>query len=60
MTTRGCIYCKIFAKYGIFEMVKVFCSVDDLLYSDLPGADFLYTEQLGTGGKMCDYIFREK
>ena len=21
---------------------------------------FLYTEQLGTGGKMCDYIFRKK
>lgn len=60
MTTRECIYCKIFAKYDIFEMAKIFCKVDDLLYSDLPGADFLYTEQLGTGGKMCDYIFRKK
>lgn len=60
MTTRECIYCKIFAKYSIFEMAKIFCIVDDLLYSDMPGAAFLYTEQLGTGGKMCDYIFRKK
>ena len=60
MTTSECIYCKIFAKYNIFELTKVFCGVDDLLYSDMPGAAFLYTEQLGTGGKMCDYIFRKK
>ena len=60
MTTMECIYCKIFAKYNIFELTKAFCGVDDLLYSDMPGAAFLYTEQLGTGGKMCDYIFRKK
>ncbi|MDE7278807.1 MAG: L-2-amino-thiazoline-4-carboxylic acid hydrolase [Oscillospiraceae bacterium] len=60
MTTRECIYCKIFSKYGIFELSEIFCKVDDFLYSNLPGADFLYTEQLGTGGSMCDYTFRKK
>lgn len=60
MTTRECMFCKIFSKYGIFELAQIFCKVDDFLYSDLPGADFLYTEQLGTGGSMCDYRFRKK
>lgn len=60
MTTRECMFCKIFAKYGIFELAEIFCKVDDLLYSNLPGAEFLYTEQLGTGGSMCDYTFRRK
>lgn len=60
MTTRECMFCKIFSEYGIFEFAQIFCKVDDLLYSDLPGADFLYTEQLGTGGSMCNYRFRKK
>lgn len=60
MTTHKCIFCTIFTKYAIFELAEIFCKVDDLLYSNLPGADFLYTEQLGTGGRMCDYTFRRK
>ena len=60
MTTRECMFCTIFSKYGISELTEIFCKVDDLLYSNLPGADFLYTEQLGTGGRMCDYTFQSK
>ena len=60
MITHKCIFQQIFEKYGMPEMTAVFCKVDDILYSDLPCADFLYTQQIGTGGKMCDYTFRKK
>lgn len=51
MITHKCIYHQLFTKYGMPEMTAVFCKVDDILYSDLPRADFLYTQQIGTGGK---------
>ena len=60
MTTHKCIYQQIFTKYGMPEMTAVFCKVDDILYSNLPGAEFLYTQQIGTGGSMCDYSFKKK
>ena len=41
-------------------MTAVFCKVDDILYSELPRAEFSYTEQIGTGGKVCDYSFRKR
>ena len=60
MITHKCIFRQIFEKYGMAEMTAIFCKVDDILYSDLPRADFLYTQQIGTGGTMCDYTFRRK
>lgn len=60
MTTHKCIYQQIFTKYGMPEMTAVFCKVDDILYSNLPRAEFLYTEQIGTGGSMCDYSFKKR
>jgi hypothetical protein len=60
MITHKCIFRQIFEKYGMSEMTAIFCKVDDVLYSNLPRADFLYTQQIGTGGTMCDYTFRGK
>lgn len=60
MITHSCIYHQIFSKYGMPEMTAVFCKVDDILYSELPRAQFLYTEQIGRGGSMCDYTFRKR
>ena len=60
MTTNKCIYQQIFSKYRIPEMTAVFCKVDDILYSELPRADFSYTAQIGTGGSMCDYSFKKR
>lgn len=60
MTTHKCIFSEIFSKYNIPEMTAIFCHVDDILYKNLPGADFIYTEQIGTGGKVCDYTFKRK
>ena len=55
MITHKCIFHQIFEKYGMPEMTAIFCKVDDILYSDLPRADFLYSQQIGNGGTMCDY-----
>ena len=41
MTTHKCIFRQIFEKYGMPEMTAIFCKVDDILYSNLPRADFL-------------------
>ena len=60
MITHSCIYHQIFSKYGMPEMTAIFCKVDDILYSELPRAQFLYTEQIGTGGSMCDYTFKKR
>ena len=60
MITHKCIFHQIFEKYGMPELTAIFCKVDDILYSDLPRADFLYSQQIGNGGTMCDYKFRRK
>ena len=60
MITHKCIFHQIFEKYGMPEMTAIFCKVDDILYSNLPRADFLYSQQIGNGGTMCDYTFRRK
>jgi len=60
MITHKCIFRQIFEKYGMPEMTAAFCKVDDILYSNLPRAEFLYTQQIGTGGTMCDYTFRKR
>ena len=60
MITHKCIYQQLFTKYGMPEMTAVFCEVDDLMYSTLPRAEFIYTEQIGRGGSMCDYTFKKR
>lgn len=60
MITHKCIYQQLFAKYGMPEMTARFCKVDDILYSDLPRAEFIYTQQIGNGGNMCDYSYKKR
>ena len=31
-----------------------------MMYSELPRAEFIYTQQIGRGGDMCDYSFRKR
>ncbi|MEW9094836.1 MAG: L-2-amino-thiazoline-4-carboxylic acid hydrolase [Clostridiaceae bacterium] len=59
-TTNKCIYAQIFSLYNVEELGPVFCHVDDILYGDLPGIAFEYTQTICRGGKFCDYIFRKK
>ena len=42
------------------QETAVFCQVDNMMYSALPRAEFLYTQQIGRGGTMCDYSFRKR
>ena len=42
------------------DMITETEKVDDILYSELPKAEFLYTEQIGRGGSMCDYTFKKR
>ena len=42
------------------QETAVFCQVDDMMYSVLPRAEFLYTQHIGRGGTMCDYSFRKR
>ncbi len=42
------------------QETAVFCQVDYMMYSVLPRAEFLYTQQIGRGGTMCDYSFRKR
>ena len=60
MITRRCIYYDIFSRYGMPEFTAVFCQVDDMMYSELPRAEFIYTQQIGRGGDMCDYSFKKR
>ena len=60
MITHKCIFHQIFEKYGMPEMTAIFCKVDDILYSDLPRAEFIYTQQIGNGGSMCDYSYKKR
>ena len=60
MITHKYIYQQLFAKYGMPEMTARFCKVDDILYSDLPRAEFIYTQQIGNGGDMCDYSYKKR
>ena len=60
MLTHKCIYQQLFTKYGMPEMTARFCKVDDILYSDLPRAEFTYTGRIGNGGSMCDYSYKKR
>ena len=60
LITHRCIYHDIFSRYGMPEFTAVFCQVDDMMYSELPRAEFIYTQQIGRGGTMCDYTFRKR
>ena len=42
------------------QETAVFCQVDDMMYSALSRAEFLYTQQIGSGRTMCDYSFRKR
>lgn len=57
MVTHSCIFEDIFKKYGMPEMAKGFCKVDNLMYDALPKTRFSYTERIGEGGKVFDYVF---
>lgn len=52
-----CIYEKILGKRGMMKLGSMCCHADIINYGNLPFTDFIRTETLCQGGKLCDFRF---
>ena len=52
-----CLYAKILGKRGLLKLGAMCCHADIINYGDLPYTDFIRTESLCQGGKICDFRF---
>ena len=52
-----CLYAKILGKRGLWKLGAMCCHADIINYGDLPYTDFIRTETLCQGGKICDFRF---
>lgn len=54
---RECFYVDVLTAYGAPELVAHLCTVDDLLFGDLPGISWERTKTLGRGDDRCNFRF---
>ena len=52
-----CIYEKILRPRGMIKLGAMCCHADVINYGNLPYTDFIRTETLCQGGKLCDFRF---
>ncbi len=52
-----CIYVKILGKRGMMKLGEVCCHADIINYGSLPYTDFIRTETLCQGGRLCNFRF---
>ena len=52
-----CIYEKILRSRGLLKLGAMCCRADVINYGALPYTDFIRTETLCQGGKLCDFRF---
>ena len=53
-----CLYKHIFLQHGVLERFgPMFCHADIINYGELPFTDFIRTQTLCQGGKLCDFRF---
>ena len=52
-----CLYAKILGRRGLLKLGAMCCHADIINYGDLPYTDFIRTETLCQGGKICDFRF---
>ena len=52
-----CIYEKIFSRRGLLKLGAMCCQADIINYGKLPYTDFIRTQTLCQGGKVCDFRF---
>ena len=52
-----CIYAKILGKRGLMKLGAMCCHADIINYGSPPYTDFIRTQTLCQGGKMCDFRF---
>ncbi len=55
---HGCFYLKVLSEYGLPELTRHFCRLDDVLYEGVtPYIRFERTQTIGRGGTMCDFRY---
>ena len=59
-TCQSCFYKNEFTKYGVSELTKIFCEVDDIVYGSLSSATWARTKTIGKGDEVCDFHFINK
>ncbi len=52
-----CIYAKILGRRGLMKLGAMCCHADIINYGSLPFTDFIRTETLCQGGRVCDFRF---
>ncbi|MDR1639440.1 MAG: L-2-amino-thiazoline-4-carboxylic acid hydrolase [Clostridiales bacterium] len=52
-----CFYDVILRKYGMPELVQIFCETDDFVYGSIPGVRWGRTKTIGRGDSVCDFCF---
>ena len=52
-----CIYEKILSRRGLLKLGAMCCQADIINYGNLPYTDFIRTETLCQGGKLCNFHF---
>ena len=54
---RGCLYAKNLGRRGLLKHGAMCCHADIINYGSLPYTDFIRTETLCQGGRVCDFRF---
>jgi len=57
---RECFYLNVLTAYGAPELTAHLCTIDDLLYGDLPGISWKRTKTLSRGDDRCNFRFYRK
>lgn len=52
-----CIYAKILGRRGLMKLGSMCCHADNIQYGSLPYTDFIRTETLCQGGRVCNFRF---
>lgn len=54
-----CHYFDELSRHQCPELTKIFCRLDDVMYGNIPTAEWARTQTIGDGGKVCDFCFHK-
>jgi hypothetical protein len=54
---HSCFYSDVLNRYGMPELISIFCESDDVVYGSIPGVRWARTQTIGNGGQFCDFRF---
>lgn len=58
LDSHSCFYLQVLTEYGVPELTRHFCHLDDVLFEGVtPYIRFERTQTIGRGGKMCDFRY---